>query len=270
MGYRHLWPGLALIAALLLLLASLLAWGEHLLSPAPSGGLRRLLHAWPAVREPSPSVDPGAAGSMPAEPAPVDPRAGALPVDDRGNRPDARPAAGGPPRAADARDQERAAPRRAPPPAPSPRYALEMGAFVTAEEADAVEARLSQAGFSTIRFRRQGPGGLYAVVVEPVGGPDEASAVVDRLRRNGFPEPAVLGGTQGLAVKVGEPAPLRAAVTLAARLRSAGFEVRIAAQPGRGSEITVRHGNFASREEAQRASEAVARLGVPNEVVRAQ
>src|SRR5260370_8213399 len=37
--YRHVWPGVLLLAALALLLAGLLRWGDPFLSPRPSGGV---------------------------------------------------------------------------------------------------------------------------------------------------------------------------------------------------------------------------------------
>jgi cell division septation protein DedD len=262
MRYRHLWPGMTLLATLMALLAGLVIWGNQLLSPTPSGGIRRLLQGWPAAQE---APAPGGADLTASQPPllQADESGGAARINPRGG---AEPA----PSAASRETVHEPAKPVAPRPAPTstPRYALQIGVFVTAEEADIVETKLSQAGLSTIRFRHQAAANLYGVLVEPIGSPEEAAAIVGRLRSSGMPEGAVLTGNEGLTVKVGESMPLRAAVTLAGRLRAAGLEVRIAAQPGLGSEITLRHGNFASRAEAQRASEAVARLGVPNAVVR--
>ena len=50
MRYRHVWPGVLLLAALALLLVGLLRWGDHFLSPGPSGGIHRLLQLWAASR----------------------------------------------------------------------------------------------------------------------------------------------------------------------------------------------------------------------------
>ena len=46
MRYRHVWPGVLLLACLVTLLAALLTWGDHFLSPGPTGGIRRLLAVW--------------------------------------------------------------------------------------------------------------------------------------------------------------------------------------------------------------------------------
>src|SRR4029434_2747595 len=66
-GYRHVWPGLLLLAALGLLLAGLVRWGDHFLSPGPTGGIHRLLHLWAASRPADKSAVPvgGAAPSCP-------------------------------------------------------------------------------------------------------------------------------------------------------------------------------------------------------------
>jgi hypothetical protein len=46
-----------------------------------------------------------------------------------------------------------------------------------------------------------------------------------------------------------------------------GYEVRIEAEPVRAGQIALRHGSFASTEEAASAGRDIARLEVPNEVV---
>ena len=61
---------------------------------------------------------------------------------------------------------------------------------------------------------------------------------------------------------------LRGAVQLAERLRAQGHQVRIAAQPGEAITFVIRHGNFASRGEAEDRSGDLTRLGLPNHVVR--
>jgi len=42
----------------------------------------------------------------------------------------------------------------------------------------------------------------------------------------------------------------------------------VVAERSRAGQIALRHGNFASREEAEAASREIARLGVANEVIR--
>ena len=73
MRYRHVWPGFLLLAALALLLVGLLRWGDHFLSPGPSGGIHRLLQLWAASRPPdeSAAAPPGSAGPPPATDAPA-------------------------------------------------------------------------------------------------------------------------------------------------------------------------------------------------------
>ena len=44
--------------------------------------------------------------------------------------------------------------------------------------------------------------------------------------------------------------------------------MRIAAQPGEAVNFLIRHGNFASRPEAEERAEALTRLGLANHVVR--
>lgn len=166
MRYRHAWPGFLLLGSLALLLGALLAWGDHFLSPGPTGGIRRLLQLRAASL-------PAVGSDQTAGPA----RAVDLPFD-----------AAGPP----APVVSESAGRPEPPGPAQPRYALDLGTFAVVEEAERAEARLNQAGLSTVRFRNE------------------------------------------------------------------------AAQPG---QLTLRHGNFASREEAEAAGREISRLGVPNEVV---
>jgi cell division septation protein DedD len=66
---------------------------------------------------------------------------------------------------------------------------------------------------------------------------------------------------------VGPPTPLRTAVQLAEKLRGAGYDARVATEQGRSGQVSLRHGNFASRSEADVASREISRLGVPNEVI---
>jgi len=127
-------------------------------------------------------------------------------------------------------------------------YALDLGTFAIDEDAERAEAQLNQAGFSTVRFRPQAPARLYTVSVLPAGeaGPAE---------------------TPAKSIRVAQDLPLRSAVNLAERLRAAGYGVRILAEAAKAAQITLRHGNFASLDEAESVRLEISRLGVPTEVV---
>jgi cell division septation protein DedD len=130
-----------------------------------------------------------------------------------------------------------------------------------------VEARLNQAGFSTVRFRQQTPAKLFAVHVSSLKDPEEGQAMVERLQKEGHPPSVLLVGRTGVTVRVGPPTPLRTAVQLAEKLRAEGYDARVTTEPTRAGQVSLRHGNFASRAEAEAASREVGRLGVPNEVI---
>jgi cell division septation protein DedD len=147
------------------------------------------------------------------------------------------------------------------------RYALALGSFSLSEDAERIESKLNQAGFSTVRFRQQTPAKLFAVVVTALKDPEEGQATIERLQRDGHPPSVLLVGRTGVTVRVGSPAPLRTAVQLAERLRAGGYDARVTAEPARAGQVNLRHGNFASRAEAEAASQEVTRLGVPNEVI---
>jgi cell division septation protein DedD len=131
-----------------------------------------------------------------------------------------------------------------------------------------VERELSFAGYQTVRFRQPTGGSLYAVFVERVPGVAEAEALVGVLREQGFTDAVVQVVAGTLRVRVGEPMALRGAVELATRLRARGHAVRVAVQPGQAETFVVRHGHFASRDEAEARSEELMQLGLPNHVVR--
>jgi hypothetical protein len=288
--YRHAWPGFLLLAALALLLAGLLRWGDHFLSPGPTGGIHRLLQLWAASRPTEESIAAPPAAAAPAStaeapasppvvvvtpplvPAPPDPPAPAAGPPAAAVPPPAAPA---PPALAKAAPPERSEGSRegveAAPPAPATpppvRYALALGTFPLSEDAERVESKLNQAGFSTVRFRQQTPAKLFAVLVSPLKDPEEGQATVERLRKDGFPPSVLLVGRTGVTVRVGPPEPLRSAVQLAEKLRAGGYEARVTTEPTRAGQVSLRHGNFASRAEAEEASREVARLGVPNEVI---
>jgi hypothetical protein len=290
--YRHVWPGILLLVALALLLVGLLRWGDHFLSPGPSGGIHRLLQLWAASRPPDEpaAAPPVASAPTTATDAPVSPPGPvAPPVTSPEPPPVAPPAASTPPVAAtppaspappptapaapaptreEPRDVIAAAPAPVAPPTPAPvRYALALGTFAVPEDAERVEAKLNQAGFSTVRFRQQVPAKLFAVLVASLKDPEEGQATIDRLQKDGYAQSVLLVGRSGVTVRVGAPTPLRTAVQLAEKLRGAGYDARVSTEPTRAGQVSLRHGNFASRAEAEEASREVARLGVPNEVI---
>jgi hypothetical protein len=286
--YRHAWPGVLLLAALALLLVGLVRWGDHFLSPGPTGGIHRLLQLWAASRPADESIaPPAAAAPSPATDAPanppvvmVPPAVAPAPPDSPGPAASSGPApvastpvtpAPGPivrtppPERADEPRDAAAPPAPATP--PPVRYALALGTFPLSEDAERVEAKLNQAGFSTVRFRQQTLAKLFAVQVSSLKDPEEGQATVERLQKEGHPPSVLLVGRTGVTVRVGPPAPLRTAVQLAEKLRAAGYDARVATEPTRAGQVSLRHGNFASRAEAEAASREVARLGVPNEVI---
>ena len=291
MRYRHVWPGVLLLAALALLLVGLLRWGDHFLSPGPSGGIHRLLQLWAASRPPdesaaapqiasapSPVTDapvsppgPPVAAAVSPEPPPAPPIASASPPPATPPASASPPATAPPAAPAPARDEPReaaAAPGAPGPPAPAPvRYALALGTFAVSEDAERVEAKLNQAGFSTVRFRQQVPAKLFAVLIASLRDPEEGQTTIERLQKDGYAQGVLMVGRTGVTVRVGVPTPLRTAVQLAEKLRGAGYDARVATEPTRAGQVSLRHGNFASRAEADEASREVARLGVPNEVI---
>ena len=288
MRYRHAWPGVLLLAALALLLVGLVQWGDHFLSPGPTGGIHRLLQLWAASRPADESIaPPAAAAPSPAPDAPVNPPVVVVPPAVAPAPPDSPGPAASPGPAPVASTPVTPAPApvvRTPPPErtdeprdaatpPAPatpppvRYALALGTFPLSEDAERVEAKLNQAGFSTVRFRQQTLAKLFAVQVSSLKDPEEGQATVERLQKEGHPPSVLLVGRTGVTVRVGPPAPLRTAVQLAEKLRAAGYDARVATEPTRAGQVSLRHGNFASRAEAEAASREVARLGVPNEVI---
>ena len=288
MRYRHVWPGFLLLAALALLLVGLVRWGDHFLSPGPTGGIHRLLQLWAASRPADESIAPPAAAAPSlAMDAPVNPPVVAVPpvvapVAPDSTGPSAPPVSAPlapasvastpppapvvkspPPERADEPREAAAAPAT---PAPV-RYALALGTYSLSEDAERVEAKLNQAGFSTVRFRLQTPAKLFAVQVSSLKDPEEGQATVERLQKEGHPPSVLLVGRADVTVRVGPPTPLRTAVQLAEKLRAAGYDARVATESTRAGQVSLRHGNFASRAEAEAVSREVSRLGVPNEVI---
>ena len=142
------------------------------------------------------------------------------------------------------------------------RFALVFGPFATVAEAERVERTLIRAGHQTLRARAEPPPSLYAVLIERAASAGEARGIVNVLREQGIGD-AVVVSTEPPVVRVGDAKPLRGAVQLAERVRKAGYRVRVTAEPGPRPGFTVRHGSFATREEAEARSRELARLSVP-------
>lgn len=261
--YAQLWVGIALLAVLVLLLATLLAWHLGLFAPPDIGPVRELFRSTlleRVSRQKPPAARLPEAGRVPAPPP-------ALPVAPPAPLPGTR--AGLPPETSGSTGASATAPaKNVPPPAAEPRYALEFGPFSAAEEAEQVERQLNTAGFPTVRFSQQGGGNLYGVFLERLPGPSEAQAAQERLKTQGFGQTALVGGDDTLSVRVGGLAPLRTAVQVAEKLRAAGYQVRVAVQPGEALNLAIRHGNFASEEEARARSQDLSQKGLANRVVR--
>jgi tyrosine-protein kinase Etk/Wzc len=253
--------------ALLVVLAGALAAAAF----APRALLRLKLEA-PAPRPVVPAPAPPRETAAPAPPPvrPAEPPAPAPPA--------APPSTLVPSPAAKAADPPSApapAPAAAAPPkataAPVPagaRFAVELGPFVTQTDAERVERRLAQAGYRTVRFRQETGAAVYAVLIERVPTARAAQALVQSLREQGFGDAVVLGESEPLRVRVGAPLPLRGAVQAAERLRAAGHQVRVSAQPGEATMFVLRHGNFATSEDAEAKGRELLRLGLANQVVR--
>src|SRR5213594_1548983 len=263
---RRLWIAV-IVVALLATLGGLAGWRMGWFG----GGLRpkELLRQRLEAPPPSPAA---------REPAP--PRAVAPLVPAPSESPDAAPPPGGPPVVAGAQaPAERPAPV-APPakrepaaqagggPAAGARFAVEFGPFVTAPEAERVERQLNEAGYQTARFRQQTGAALYAVLIERISSTRAAQTLVATLREQGFGDAFVVGEREPLSVQVGLPLPLRGAVQTAERLRTSGHQVRVASQPGEAVTFAIRHGNFATSQEAEAKGRELIRLGLGNQVVR--
>jgi cell division protein FtsN len=241
---------------------ALVAWGDHFLSPGPSGGIRRLLDLWatPRVQGQVGPVTPATAEPLPA-PGDAAPRA--APADEPAPPP-AAPAAAS---AGDSRAPAAVLSARAVPARLAARYSLDLGTFAVVEDAERAEAQLNQAGFSTVRFRQQEPVRLFTVTLASPPDPDETQAIVSRLREDGFAQTVMPEGAWGTDIRVAQAIPLRTAVRVAERLRSAGHEPRVWAEAARAGQVTLRHGTFTSREEAEAVGREISRLGMDNEVV---
>jgi succinoglycan biosynthesis transport protein ExoP len=159
-----------------------------------------------------------------------------------------------------------------PPPAPAvvgpapvkapTRFAVMFGPFASSAEAETLELTLIKAGHDTLRTRQGAGPSVYAVLIERVPTAQEARTIISVLREQAIGESTVVS-TEPVVVRVGELHALRGAVALAERVRKAGYRVRVAAQSTDKVEYVIRHGSFASREEAEARSRELARLSVP-------
>jgi hypothetical protein len=260
---RRLWMT-AIIVALVAALGGLSGWRMGWLggAPRPKELLRQRLDAPPAAREPAPArtvtplVPPGAPAP---EPAPSPPAGG--PTVAVGPQIVVEPSAPAPAKPAPSAQASGV-------PAAGARFAIEFGPFMTAGEAERVERQLNEAGYQTVRFRQQTGAALYAVLIEKIPSVRDAQALVVTLRDQGFGGAFVVGEREPLSVQVGLPLPLRGAVQTAERLRAGGHQVRIAVQPGEAVTFAIRHGNFATLQEAETKGQELIRLGLGNQVVR--
>ena len=147
-------------------------------------------------------------------------------------------------------------------PIPSARFTIEFGPFFSAAETERLERRLMEAGYSTTRSRRPTGSAVYAVLIERVPTAHEGKTIATALREQGLGE-AVIVSTDPLVLRVGGPLPLRGAVELAERVRAAGHQVRVAAQPGQASAFVIRHGSFTSRDDAEAKRRELGQLDLP-------
>jgi hypothetical protein len=237
----------------------------------PPGPAARAAQTAPApVPAPAPvAAAPGVDGPSVVTPAP------AAPAAPPASAPAARAAVpAAPPPAAKPAAPAAPAPVAAPPPAaaatPSEtRFGIEVGPFHSVAEAEDVERKLNQAGYRTVRLRQQNGTSTYAVLIEKIPTAKDAETLTATLKEQGFADATVTGGNGApLAVRAGEPLPLRGAVRLAERLRGLGHAVRVASQPGEASSFVVRHGSYPTREEAGEKGEELKRLGLATQIVR--
>jgi polysaccharide biosynthesis transport protein len=302
--YRNVWVGVAVLGGLAGLFVTLAAWQMGAFGPGgkPLGQLRQRLGIGPASPPPAPTKPPpppagppAASATAPARPAasvPVAPAPASAAQPEPARPASAAPPAPPPPLASvtpaapvvpaapvtpaapvvPAASVTPAAPvvpaapvAKAAPPAAA-RFAVELGPFVTTADAEGVERQLIQAGFQTARFRQQTGAGLYAVLIERLPAGRDAQALTATLHEQGFAEASVVRPDPP-ALRLGAPLPLRGAVDLAERARALGHPVRVAAEPGEAVAYMIRHGNFASRPEAEARAEELGRLGLALQVI---
>jgi Mrp family chromosome partitioning ATPase/uncharacterized protein involved in exopolysaccharide biosynthesis/cell division septation protein DedD len=251
-GYRNTTLGILLLAGLTAVLGGVLAWrfgGPSIVRPSAVLLDQRLdTRAAPA---PAP-VKPVVAQTAPTPPVPAPSEPAPAPG----------PAVPKPPRGPTAIAAVPA------PASTAARFAVQLGPFASAAEAEAVEQRLRQAGHESVRLTQPTGVSLYAVLIEKIAPATDAGTVARTLREQDFGDAVVVERPDGPpVVRVGAPLPLRGAVVRAERLRALGHSVRLASQPGEAVRFVVRHGRYASREEASEKGEALERLGLRTQVV---
>jgi hypothetical protein len=150
------------------------------------------------------------------------------------------------------------------------RFALVLGPFVSAAEADRIEQMLIASGHDTARAAQPGAPDVYAVLIERVASAQDARTIIATLREQAISDASIVS-TDPVVVRVGDARPLRGAVALAERVRKAGYRVRVAVQRGERAAYVIRHGRFATRDDAEARIRELARLGVPSaQVVQVQ
>ena len=253
--YRNARLGVLVLLLLLAALAAVAGWRMGWLDvPLRPGNLlpRDLLRLRLEPPAPArPAAPPAPAAAPPPAPAPARPAAEPAPT----------PAAPAPAPATS---------RAVPAPGETAHFALELGPYATVGEAERVERQLNQAGHPTVRVGQQTGGAVYAVLIEEIPTAGDARVLVGALHARGFRDARVLGGGPPLTVQVGGPLPLRGAVQVAEELRADGHEVRVTVRPGEATMYLVRHGSFATSEEAEVRARELVRLGLAGQVVRAR
>jgi polysaccharide biosynthesis transport protein len=246
---------------------------------APRATMRQRLDAPPTRPAPSPlganapakAASPAPPPAMPAAPvfAPplptppaVRPFIDALPEPAAPSRPGAPPASSTP-----APPVIAAVPNTAREPA---RFRLVLGPFASAAEADRMERMLLSSGYESARVPETGAPNVYAVLIERVPSAQDARTIITTLREQAIADASIVS-TDPVVVRVGDARALRGAVALAERVRKAGYRVRLVAQRGERAAYVIRHGRFATRDEAEARIRELARLGVPSaQVVQVQ
>jgi cell division septation protein DedD len=222
-----------------------------------------------AVTAPAPAVPASPEAAAPSSVAPPSaPDTTSASVADAPARRPATPET--PPREEAAKEPAREPAKETAPVAAAPRFAVELGPFLTNDEAEKAERQLNEAGYQTVRFRQPKGTALYAVLIERVPGTREAQAITATLKEQGFPASVGVSAKDGMALRVGEPMLLRSAVSLAENLRGKGHQVRVSALPGDAQTFVIRHGNFASRQDAEATGAELQQRGLANHVVRAK
>jgi hypothetical protein len=116
-----------------------------------------------------------------------------------------------------------------------------------------------------VRFRQQEPTQLFDVFVPAPA--EDRDALVRELHEDGFAQAAIIDQREGPTIRIAQGVPLRIAVRVAERLRSAGRDPRVVAEKTRVDQIMLRHGYFSSKEEAESVAREIAHLGMAPEVV---